>query len=392
MENSPIETNSFRHFLLIRGVETEIIEPDNFDQSNFKVVQDDIARDTYFGNEESQLEFHINYGVPTGTYMNNDGVLVSHLQSGVDLLIEENKNYGNEADVKYILKKNGVSFTTGNVDFNKDFDTDNETYVKCRVIQNTNQALIKKREDITVDLLSDKDLDDNEIEPIPIQRMFLKAKPTYGTSEWCNGESRYFIPIVGIWQFSPFQVVKQYGIENTLSFLSTVVESGTAPDFDSFSLIQAKDDLSNVKIKIELEFNSESFPLNNLMVKSGTVIGGTSNLQIFDIQDTAGYYNNTIEIELPNLVKAAERIEIFFYGTLGGYVDIYKANVTMTATSTAISSVVNAVRENDLIKQNYKAIGSLPVNAPKYDVGGEFYDNFCFTKNLIKQMLQVLFI
>lgn len=103
--NNPIETNSFRHFLEIRGVETEIIEPTNFDQSNFKVVQDDIARDTYCGNEESQLEFAINYGAPIGSYMNNDGVLINHLPSGVELLIEENKNNGNEADVKYILKK-----------------------------------------------------------------------------------------------------------------------------------------------------------------------------------------------------------------------------------------------------------------------------------------------
>ena len=59
MLNNPIDTNSFRHFLLIRGVETEISEPTNFDKSNFKIVQDDIARDTYFGNEETLFDILI---------------------------------------------------------------------------------------------------------------------------------------------------------------------------------------------------------------------------------------------------------------------------------------------------------------------------------------------
>ena len=56
MANNPIDTNSFQHFLLIRGAEYEIIEPVNFDKSNFKCEQDNYARDTFYGNENDLLE------------------------------------------------------------------------------------------------------------------------------------------------------------------------------------------------------------------------------------------------------------------------------------------------------------------------------------------------
>ena len=100
MANNPIDTNSFRHFLEIRGVKNEIAEPGNFNLSNFKVVRDDIAVDTYFGNEQSQLEFNVSFGKPCTPFMDNNGVLISYLPSGAELLIQENKNYGNEADAK----------------------------------------------------------------------------------------------------------------------------------------------------------------------------------------------------------------------------------------------------------------------------------------------------
>ena len=126
MANNPIDTNSFQHFLLIRGAEYEIIEPVNFDKSNFKCEQDNYARDTFYGNENDLLEFYQNYGSQGGTFMNNDGVLITHLPSGLDLLLQENKDNGSESDVKYILKKDGLEFTTGNFDFTT-AETDNVT-------------------------------------------------------------------------------------------------------------------------------------------------------------------------------------------------------------------------------------------------------------------------
>lgn len=425
MGNNPIDTNSFRHFLLIRGVETEISEPTNFDQSNFKVVQDDIARDTYFGNEESQLEFYLDYGIPSDPYMNNDGVLISHLSSGFDLINEENKNFGNESDVKYILKKDGIEFTTGNVDFSKDYDSDNETYIKCRIIQNNNQALIKKREDIVVDLLSTKDLDDNTISAIPMQKLFLKAKPIYGESRWSSPtgfvESNFFAGGGGgisneiYYYYNTPQQVDLSEIDNTLSFLNIVDVSYGGESLEvagNFGFLQANEDLSNIKLSITDLFFAQTTDVdeggNGYVGTQFNIVWGFSIDNPIGLIRPIDYnldeyqnfiFNQDLEFTIPFIPKGA-KLWIYFRSAVNqtattgipfqepkfeAFTTLSAYNIKITATSTAISSVVNAVRQIDLIKQTYKAIGSLPVNAQKYDVGGEFYDNFLFNKNLIKQ-------
>jgi hypothetical protein len=423
--NNPINTNSFRHFLEIRGVEYEICEPVNFIQANFKAVQDDIARDTFFGNEEVQLEFYKNYGQPTETYQNNDGVLVSHLPSGFDLLNEENNNLGNEADVKYILKKDGVSFTTGNFDFSENFITDGDSYIKCRVIQNNNQSLIKKREDIIIDLLANKDLDDKAISAIPVQKMYLKAKPTYQEATWTSpnvydqnlnslgdGNTTYYF-------YNNAQNISKAGIEDDLSFLEQTLKlPESIGDFDdlaasNFAYVRAKNDISNVKIRIkgldlsqvcDVDNGGNGFVETSFKIRWGydvnSPLGGYLPINYsIDENQTA---NNVIADQTFTIdyLPAGAFIWIYFkskvrqsatnIGTVPrfeAFTRIEQYTIDIDLTATAISSVINAVRWIDLIKQNYKAIGSLPVDAPKYDVGGEFYDNFLFNKNLIRQDL-----
>jgi hypothetical protein len=389
MANNPIDTNSFQHFLLIRGVEYEIIEPVNFDKSNFKCEQNNYARDTFYGNENDLLEFYQNYGSQGMTYMDNDGVLISHIPSGLDLLLQENKDNGSESDVKYILKKDGIEFTTGNFDFTT-AQTDDVSYFKCKVIQNTNQSKIKKREKINIDLFSDKDLDDNAITPIVTQRMLLKAKPIYQESEWDKISSEFENQTGTIdVNISPFNNVLRYGIDNTLSFLSNIRSSVFSDPYENFSLVEAKDTLTNVKIIIDLGFETFGFgstPIETLTVRSGSMTTFVnSNYQLIHIQSEVGVYRNTITVNFDKPVIAGERIEVVFENIGNTKVNFSIANVKITATSTAESSVINAVRWIDLIKQNYKGIGSLQVNAQKFDVGGDFYNNFCFNKNLIKQ-------
>lgn len=415
MANNPIDTNSFRHFLEIRGVKNEIAEPNNFILSNFKVVQDDIARDTYFGNEESQLEFNVSFGQPCAPFMDNNGVLISYLPSGAELLIEENKNYGNESDVKYILEKDNISFTIGNIDFSESYESDNLTYVKCRVIQNDNQRLIKKREDIVIDLLATEDLDDNPISAIPLQRMLLKAKPLFQTSTWgekstegsnLSGTAFTFNLVVPISnKIIDFEIDNSYapfdlgfgGLDIDLTTFRKLI-------FDN-RLFTALNDLSNINIKIKkqsfdavttagkirLIYASSFFTPTGEFVSAGTVHSTDLESGSFSLIVNDKDY----EINIP-YISAGESFYIYlsvFFGASAltsqnmSIMSFSNSGVDITATSTAIPSVTNAFRQIDLIKQTYKAIGSFPVNASIYDVGGEFYDNFCFNKNLIRQDL-----
>ena len=434
MANNPIDTNSFRHFLLIRGVEYEIIEPVNFDKENFKGLQDNYARDIFFGNEEEELEFYQNFGEQGQTFINNDGVLVSHIPSGLDLLLEENKNYGSEADVKRILKKDNVSFTTGNLDFST-AETDGESYFKCKVIQNTNQSKIKKREKITIDLLATKDIDDNTIDAIPVQKMLLKAKPIYGESRFeCPNQYSYNFTAKGsdnpagdtssmFYFYNNCQSVIKFNIEDTLGFLDqTLTHNGNIGDDwdnrndqgDLFGILRAKDDLSNIKINIKdliIQQQGDSDNGGNGYAETYFVLrwgfdinapsGGINLLYNFIDENgntTQNILDNTYTIPfLPSGYKVwlyfRTKVRQSATNIIGDprmecFTNISQYSVDITATSTAIDSVINAVRWIDLIKQNYKAIGSLPVNAPKFDEGGEFYDNFCFSKNLIAQNLE----
>jgi len=61
-------------------------------------------------------------------------------------------------------------------------------------------------------------------------------------------------------------------------------------------------------------------------------------------------------------------------------------DVSITATSTAIDTVVKGVRLIDLVKHNAQSIADVTVNAPNYDVGGEHYDNFAFNGLLLGQI------
>ncbi|MCP4086988.1 MAG: hypothetical protein GY745_18340, partial [Actinomycetia bacterium] len=58
---------------------------------------------------------------------------------------------------------------------------------------------------------------------------------------------------------------------------------------------------------------------------------------------------------------------------------------SINTTSTAIDSVIKGVRYIDLIKQSVKSINGMSVTAPKFDIGGEFYDQIASNGNLIRQ-------
>jgi hypothetical protein len=380
--NNPIEINAFRHFLEVNGTRTEILEPIGFDASNFVCEQDkdNYGRDIFYGNSEADLEFHYEYGI-------------NELPSGLEIILEQEQLNGSEADVNYVLQKSGVDFTIGQLDF-AGATTDYKSYFKCKVIQNNEQAKIKKRKDIKVDAFATKDLDDNTITPIATEIILLKAKPITRISEWIVANEFSVdgsLPGVNMDIVYPFIQIKKNGISDTLTpVFNYVIDIGNQKEC---KIIRAVNNTKNIKLKGRLKYRlndtTSAFTFN---VKTGSESGSAeSNSVSISLPTTYNtIINHSFEVSLPNAIESSEILWAYFLQNLPTVsalsITIYEGELEVTATETGISSVIKGVRYIDLIKQNYKAIGSLPVNAQKFDIGGQFYEQFCFSGKLIRQI------
>jgi hypothetical protein len=375
----------------------QITEPVKFDGASFTVEQDKsrYGRDISYGNEEVSLEFY-------------DGTFDNGLTMGLFNLLDYYKTYGFESEVEFILKKNGVTFTVGLLDFQM-AKTDLLTYFECKVIQENNRAIINRRSDINVDVFSDKDLDLNTITPLTTENILLKAKPVLQVSEWKSIGSETF-PIdstdpTEIWcLFNLAQTNVSYGIENSLGWLSNKIYTATISDAEKFGLIYAQNKLNNIKVTATIDMTyvvtQGVFPdlgFMGLYLCWGDTFdpSNTSTTRHLLYNDTWGasvektvLLNETFEYTIDE-VSQGGKVWLFWAGI--GYVD---CNIDVThrnfvvkvdAVSTSIDSIVKGVRYVDLFKQNIKSISGLTLDAPKFDVDGEFYEQFAFNGKLIRQ-------
>lgn len=445
--NNPLDNKEFSFYLNFKNDETgllEISEPVKFDASTFVIEQDKkrYGRDVFFMNEEISLEFYSDYFAPT---LNNvilpNGEVVNHLTHGFEFLNKYYRDYGFESEVEFILKRNDVTFITGLLDF-KSADTDELTYYKFKVIQNTKQAQIKRREDIDVNLFSSEDLDGNEITPLSTTNILLKAKPIVQVSKFKSNsepalgfasvtDNEPIIPsnphdgVTFISGANNCNVIESYGIDNTLSFMSNryaLNSFGFPNDGLNFTYLEASEQLTNVNIKITdlvaytRQFKNDFFT-NIVLSGSGYVkfvikygydntIGNELETIVL-YEKNFGFVDNTpveylptsFDVTIPLIEKGMRLwiyLEPFAEATFNGngidslasynvYATMDSMNLEIKGTSTAIDSVIKGVRHIDLIKQTVKSINGMNVNAPKYSVGGSFYDNFVFNGKLIRQ-------
>lgn len=404
----------------------EITEPIGFDGATFTIEQDKkrYGRDVTYGNEEVSLDFY------SGVYSNG-------LTFEFENLINYYKEFGFESEVEFIVNKNGIDFVVGLLDFQL-AETDQITYFKTKVIQNTNKAVVKRRNDVNVDVFSDKDLDNESITPLVSENIFLKAKPVVQISEWKeNGiiavgssitNNRNYVtktPRTDSFGANNCNIVQRYGIENTLSFFTNTAQLGAYqfPTSENFTYLEALEDLTNVQISITDLIASTiqtkyDFFTNIVLSGSGYVkfvvkygyAGDIPNLTTIVLyQKDFGFVDETPLEYLPTsfdltipLINRGMRLWIYLepYSqatfnqyqntSLAGYsvistMEAMKVNITVT--STAISSVIKGVRYIDYVKQVFKSATGLNVIAPKFDLGGQFYDNFVFNGKLIRQFV-----
>jgi len=441
--SNPIEEKEFRFYLNFKNDNTgllEITEPVGFDASVFVIEQDSkrYGRDVFYMNEEVSLTFYNDICEVTNTpQILPNGEQLNHLSFAFDYLNIYYREFGFESEVEFILERNDIQFITGVLDF-ATAETDELTFIKCKVIQNTTQAQIKRREDVEVDLFSSENLDSEEIEPLTTTNILLKAKPVVQLSKWKNNDNEAYglstttntdvlleNPRTITLGANNCNIVEKYGIDDTLSFMDnkySLNEFGFPNNGLSFTYLEAQEELTNVTIDISnldayTRQSKNDFFSNIVLTGSGyvkfvikygfdngfgndleTIVLYEKNFGFVD-STPIEYLPTSYSVDIP-LIQRGMRLWIYLepyseatfnqYETLSlaKYEVIAIMNsmtVEIKGTSTSIDSVIKGIRHIDLIKQTVKSINGMSVIAPKYDVGGAFYDNFVFNGKLIRQ-------
>mgnify|MGYP003637096091 CR=1 FL=1 len=389
---------NYKFYLNFKNIDSfgriEITEPIGFDGASFLVEQEDkrYGRDAYKINEEISLNFYKgSFDVSTMRQLPN-GTVIYNLTQGYDYLIDCFNRYGFESDVDFEIELNSVLFIPSNLDFQTS-ETDGYSYMTCKAVQVQDKQLIKRRSDLIVDVFSDKDIDGNPITPLVAQNILLRAKPSIQISKWKSilVEPRQFIITIsgGIINFA--SNIIEYGIDDSLSYLSSLENS----IFD-FKYIRAAESLTDVKIKISNFFCEITDVQNGSGTLSLRVVVGNASDVVTEtyILDTIGNgqsFDEDYELTIPLIDRDSVLcIGIFKFGD-GVIGNAGSMEIDIQATSTALDTVIKGVRWIDLIKQNVKSINGFDVVAPQLQSGGEHYNNFGFTGNLIKRRDDVPF-
>lgn len=435
LDSTPTELNDegLTFFLQFNNIDSfgevpiEITEPVKFDGATYIVEQDSerYGRDISFMNESIDLFFYKGfYDVTENPLMLPNGTIVYNLTMGYEQLIETRKRFGFEANVLFGIRKNGLDFILGNLDF-ENAETDEYSYISCKAIEDSAKSIIKAYSDINVDVFSDENLDGEEITPLQTFNFLTKAKPIEQNSAWICGNdfdetfNAGSVSIIGgtdtsYFYYNTCQQVVNYGVENTLSFLDSFIEAYIDGNDDekhaqNFKYVEAQNTLTNVEIKfsniqfsqgMDTDNNGNGYGDNYLTVRAGADFENPDFIQnVIDVRvrDDDPPLNLNIDEYIVNIpfLERGSFIWIYFKTTLrqssssplaqiDAHTTINKFNIDVKASATSIDSISKATRYIDLFKQNVKSMNGYEVIAPRFDVGGEFYNQVAMSGNLIK--------
>ncbi|MCP4984851.1 MAG: hypothetical protein GY928_01940 [Colwellia sp.] len=415
----PLNLRSIEHWLnFISGGEgmIRVDELIGFDSADFVFKQEEgrYGRDISFSGGETDFEFPNSAGSQYGFQF--------------DLLTTYDTIYGYEAQVEYILREGTTDYVIGELDFFTK-ETDQITYFRTKVIQSTTEAILKRRSKIAVDLFGTEDLDGNTIDAISTSNILLEAKPVLQVSKWTASLPYWtstFTIILGNqeqqrFHQNPINSITQGEIENTLAGFERSVEGITIDtqfynDVYNIPWIEAQEDLSPVTIDITntvisiftstqstytdpislrswiFEVDSPDSPISSQfddLSYTSDYIGNESVDRFGDFEGNAHRHDITLDATQITLDEGIQRghryCAMFYFTTSFVIMEWLSGDVTATVTSTAINSVTPGIRLIDAMNQTLLNIdGDFVLSAPRFELGGEWYDNFVFTGNMIR--------
>ena len=393
-----------------------IREPVGFDAADFTLKQDNkrLGRDVSFAGGESEFSF----------YPMNDHEF--------DLLVYYYETFGWEAEVQLIIEIDGFDNIIGDFDFFT-AKTDLLEYFKCKIVQNKKQALIKKRNDVKVDLFADKDLDDNDIVPLTTENVLVKAKPIKQTSKWETSgvfywvisSSGFGIPI----PLPPFLVggekteyaslfpcvnLVKYGVEDSLIPIQALSKKYNKESSiinvikNDYIIVEALNNVKDITINItNVNFNVSTAVYNGgdgyvdfrFEIKYGTTYETAQTEVFFNgyLRENENFTENRdFKLNIPYLNRADKIWCYCFFkvrqsSSTGGrfttYVNVPTFDLDIIATSTSYSTIAPSVRLHDAISQTVNSVSQLPISFPFTEPNGEMYNQRVLSGNMLRNIL-----
>ena len=416
--------NNFRFYLKFGSLGQdflyEITEPIGFDE--FKLIEKQntnrYSRDISYALE---LTFYNAWSLNqiANEQVNNPfGNSSTHLDMGLAWIFESNRQFGFENKIEFHLSNNNIFFYVGLLDCANP-DTNDFDYFGCKIIQDNNVSDYKKHEDTVLDMFSNKNIKGNSITPATTSNVLKKGVSVFRNSKWnsAGAINFYFFTIYTIYDeawiyFNNCSNVVKSDLKNSLSWVQTLVlEPGNYQDSqkNNFKVFQATKITTNLKINFtnfscfqdfripeEGEGRAETrfvirwgfdvnFPIGEIFILNYSL----------DEDETFSFPNQNLEYNIPFLaigtivwIYGESRIlqtADFSFGTryVTSNFNLSTYELEISATETAVDMVIPMVRYIDIMRQCSKNINNTPVIAPKFDVNGIFYKQFCFNRSLI---------
>ena len=354
------------------GIWQEIAEPIGFDDAKFELKQEEgrYGRDVFFS--DTDYEF-------------SPLVEINGLTHRFQQIIQQYKLKGFETDIRLSITIDSIQYVIGQLDFRPDqMETDLINYIKCPIIQDTHQAIIKRHFDTNIDVHSDKDVHGNYLDPVETEKIFLEAMYLNNQSKWIMPE-RLPIPSASPSVFfSPATQIVESSLEHTLVPFSGWIQLSDVenPILKDFAIFQAKDPLVGVMLRIRAAWYFEGSAACVMRIKKGDTFETSEYIYLEDVDKSTNDFSLDLEIDT---IDQSEHIYLYMnVQDLSGNpgFEVSKFEVTLEGTEVTPSTIVNGVKLGRLMQHTVKSISGKTIDAPRFfEEDGVFSNQFVFSGN-----------